>query len=146
MEYLEFIKQFDSLHIASSDGVYPHSSYSTYVIYQNSFYIFISDIAKHSANLKANPHASVMFIEDESKCENIFARKRVTVDILATMIEKNSQEYDNILEIYKKKYNKELVQTLSSLDFNIYKLEPKAMSCYFGFGKAKIVEHIHLEE
>jgi putative heme iron utilization protein len=146
MEYMEFINQFDSLHLATSSDNIPHSSYSTYIIKDNSFYIFISDIAKHSQNLKTNPYASVMFIDSEENSNNIFARSRVTIDTQANMIQKESKEYQEIIKRFINRYNQEMIQTLSSLDFNIFRLKPISMLTYFGFGKAKEITNIHLEE
>jgi putative heme iron utilization protein len=146
MDYMEFISKFKSLLIATSSDNIPHSSYSTFVIHENSFYILISAIAKHSKNLKKNPNASVMFIEDESSSTNIFARTRVSVDTNVEVLEKDSDEYKQILELYTQKFDKEMVNTLISLDFNIYRLKPKKLSSYFGFGEAKETEKINLKE
>jgi heme iron utilization protein len=40
------------------------------------FYIMVSGLAAHTANLQTNPKASVMFIRPESDSRKLFARER----------------------------------------------------------------------
>lgn len=73
---IEFLDSFKSIIINSLDeNKNPFSSYAPFVKYENAYYVYLSGMAKHSQNLKQNPKASIFFCEDESSCENIFARK-----------------------------------------------------------------------
>jgi putative heme iron utilization protein len=146
MDYVKFIKKFDSVLLATSCGDIPHCSYSTYIIKDNFFYIFISDIATHSDNLKSNPNLSLLFIDGEKDSTNIFARHRVSVSGISSMIEKHSQNYDDILDIFKQKFDSGMVDTLSSLDFNVYQIKPTKINTYFGFGEAKEITNISLTD
>ena len=58
----------------------PNSSYAPSIVDSDgNFYIYISSLSKHTLNLIDNPKLSAMIIEDESKAENIFGRKRFTI-------------------------------------------------------------------
>ena len=64
------------LSTASANCV-PDLSYAPFVRDQaGCFYIFVSELAGHTANLLNNPQASVMFIRQESETRNLFARER----------------------------------------------------------------------
>ena len=56
---------------------YPFSSYAPFYYDGEEVYIFISNLATHAKNIQSTPRASALFIEDENKSENIFARKRI---------------------------------------------------------------------
>lgn len=137
MQYEDFINQFSSLILATSNSNIPHSSYSTFVSHNGYCYILISDIAPHSTNLKKNPFASLLFIEDEKSSANIFARERVNIYAECDIIDKDTQEYIEVIALYHKKFDTDMVSTLTSLDFYLYKMSPKRVNTYFGFGMAQ---------
>lgn len=56
----------------------PYTSYATFLKWNGKFYMLISKIAKHYANLVENPIASLIMVEDESAVENIFFRRRLS--------------------------------------------------------------------
>ncbi|MEL6162879.1 MAG: pyridoxamine 5'-phosphate oxidase family protein [Cyanobacteria bacterium J06628_3] len=72
----------------NADNV-PSISYAPFVIDETkNIYIFVSEFSTHTFNLQANPKASVMLIEDETKSKQIFARRRLTYSCSATKLEK----------------------------------------------------------
>ena len=75
----EFLKGFNSLCISTVDEEdWPSISYAPFVVDENrSYYVFLSDLAKHTSCLRESGKASVMFIEDEVTSKQIFARTRV---------------------------------------------------------------------
>ncbi|MGB6020618.1 MAG: pyridoxamine 5'-phosphate oxidase family protein, partial [Sulfurimonadaceae bacterium] len=88
---LPFTAPFQSVVIGTiSEEALPFSSYAPFLHRDHRLYIFISDIATHSQNLKANKNASLLFIEDESKADNIFARKRISLQCTSTLIPRDS--------------------------------------------------------
>ncbi len=42
------------------------------------FYIFISELASHTQNLRVNKHASIMFLRPETETRELFAREPIT--------------------------------------------------------------------
>ena len=135
---INFIDSFQSVVINSLDeNKNPFSSYAPFVKYENSYYVYLSNMAKHSKNLKNNKKSSIFFCEDENSCENIFARKRVIMQCNTTIIEKDSKKYNSILDSFEKKFDKKMVQTLRAMsDFNVYEFKAFYGEAIFGFGKA----------
>jgi len=134
----DFLEDFQSLTISSLDeNKLPFSSYAPFVKNEASYYVYISNMAKHTQNLRNNDKCSLFFIEDESKCKNIFARKRVSIQCNAKEINKDCDYEETILEIFEEKFSKEMVQMLRKMnDFYIFEFTPYYGEAVFGFGQA----------
>lgn len=79
------------LSTASVSGV-PDLSYAPFVRDQaGCFYIFVSELAAHTANLLANLRTSVMFIRTESESRNLFARERAVFNCKAREISRHGE-------------------------------------------------------
>lgn len=118
-----------------SDEGFPEISYASYVEDDNCFYIFISELASHTRNLLNNPIASVMFIEDEQKADNAFARKRLTYRCEANQISRDNDRFKAQLKKMEQRFGS-LVKTLSQLsDFHLFELKPVSGQFVEGFGK-----------
>lgn len=126
---------------------HPFSSYAPYIYDNNRFYVYISDIATHAKNLQKNPKASLFFVEDESKTENLFARKRVSLQCDSQKIERASERFETVLELFAKKFDAKMVATLKKMtDFNLYEFNVTYGEATFGFGKAYFVGGEHMDE
>ena len=100
------------------------------------FYIFISELAQHTANLLANPQASVMFIQPESESRNLFARERAVFQCRATIIHPEEACYQAQLTNFQTRFG-EVVGLLRSLsDFHLFALAPESGRYVAGFGQA----------
>ncbi|MGB6018946.1 MAG: pyridoxamine 5'-phosphate oxidase family protein [Sulfurimonadaceae bacterium] len=135
---LPFITPFQSVVIGtiSEEGL-PFSSYAPFLHRDHRFYIFISDIAKHAQNLKREKRASLFFIEDESKTDNILARKRISLQCTSTLIPRDSSAFTPIMAYFGEKFGEEMVGMLMKMnDFNLYQLATIAGEATFGFGEA----------
>ena len=145
---LDFIAQFQSTAIATLDekGL-PFSSYAPFVHHDHCFYIFISDVAKHAQNLRKRPNASLLFIEDESKTEQIFARKRVSLQCSSRMIKREEARFEAVMAVFKTKFSADMVSMLMRMqDFNLYELSTDYGEATFGFGEAYNIGGEHMEE
>ena len=101
---------------------------------QGNFIVFISWLAQHTKNLKAQPRLAVMLIEDEVTASNLFARKRVQYSCGATQADPEDQ--DKLLELFRNRHGK-VVDLLASLpDFALFKLRPDSGQFVMGFGQA----------
>ena len=135
---LDFLKDFQSTVIGTldKDGL-PFGSYAPFVHTNHKFYIFISNVAKHAINLQRTPKASLVFIEDESKTEQIFARKRVSLQCSSTLIARENEKFTEIMNVFKSKFSEEMVSMLMGMtDFNLYELSTDYGEATFGFGEA----------
>lgn len=145
---LDFIAEFKSTAIATIDekGL-PFSSYAPFVHHDHRFYIFISDVAKHASNLNAKEKASLLFIEDESKTEQIFARKRISLQCSSQMINRDEAMFVEAMSIFKKKFSEGMMEMLLGMqDFNLYELKTDYGEATFGFGEAYNVGGKQMEE
>ncbi len=138
MEVESFLETFQALIMASltPEGE-AHASTAPYVRIHNDFYILISTVAQHGRNLLVNPRVSLLFAEDENITVQPFARKRVTIEAVASEVARNENTYVMAIERFKAHFDPELVTSLAQMgDFHLFKLSPKSGSVVMGFGKA----------
>ncbi|WP_204106081.1 MULTISPECIES: pyridoxamine 5'-phosphate oxidase family protein [Spirulina sp. CCY15215] len=135
--YQEFCDRVRSviLSTVSKEGV-PNASYAPFVMdEQQNIYFFASGLALHTQNLKDNSQVSILFIEDESKCEDIFARPRLSLNCQATFMERETETWQQIGDRFEERFG-ETIQILRSLpDFRIVKLTPRDGRFVLGFGR-----------
>lgn len=146
-----FVSKCKTLMLATTgkDGS-PTASYAPYVKYQDAWYVYTSALSRHTQDLLTTPKASVMFIEDESRARNLFARKRYTCPCEATVVSRGSDEWTAVLRCFAETFGTvfELVRPLG--DFMLFRLEPSSGRYVEGFGRAyridahmRRAEHIH---
>ena len=124
------------LSTASSCGT-PDISYAPFI--RNDlgvFYIFVSEMARHTNNLLTNPQASILFIRPEAECNNLFARERAVLKCSVKEIPKDDKTYTPQLDALQNHFG-EVVALLRSLsDFHLFALEPQEGRYIIGFGRA----------
>lgn len=137
VELQNFLKSLKTVQLATLDRNHlPEASYAPYVRYENAYYLFLSDLASHSINLKLNPATSLLFIEDESNSRNLFARRRVILRGEAITIGRETQTYAAVLPEFKRIFGN-LIDVIEPLqDFNLYQIEPTQGRFILGFGQA----------
>lgn len=137
----DLITQQNGLLLASigSDGM-ADISYAPYIRDESGFYIFVSELAKHTQNLLSNPQASVLFIEPEADAANPFARRRLTMQCWVQEIDQTAPIYSSKLDVMAAKFG-EIVSVLRCLpDFHLLLLQPQHGQFVGGFGKAFAVD------
>ncbi len=147
-EYRALQQRFRSLLLSSVDeSGHPQVSYAPYVQDESgAFYLFLSDLARHTRSLKQNPVAEVMFIEEEAEAEEIFARKRLIYQCEATLRSRDAPEAEAILTRMKETFG-DLIDVLRGLsDFHLFRLEPQSGSYVRGFGQAYAIEGEELDQ
>lgn len=133
------------------DGM-PNVSYAPFVINNGEYQVLISTIARHARNLLEVPKVSLMLIEDESKSREIFARRRLTFEATARVIQREDSEWQSSIEALKNRHG-DLVNDLSKMqDFTLFSLKPTAGLFVKGFGKAfdvgvdDLISIVHLDQ
>ena len=120
-----------------SNGLNPNASYAPSVVGSGgSLYIYISSLSRHTKNLVNNPKASIMIIEDESHSENIFGRKRFTMDVTCHKVKRDSDQWLNIIEIMEHKFGETVTFLKDMTDFHMFKLVPQSGLLVHGFARA----------
>jgi heme iron utilization protein len=124
------------LSTASAIGV-PDISYAPFVRdHAGFFYVFVSEMACHTANLLNNPQASILFIRPESESRNLFTRERAVLNCSVKEIIRNDEIYTNRIQALQDKFG-EIVSVLRSLsDFHLFALRPESGRYVVGFGRA----------
>lgn len=130
------------LSTASANGV-PDLSYAPFVRdHAGAFYIFVSEMAGHTANLLNNPQASILFIRPESDSRNLFARERAVLSCSVREISRENAIYPERIQALQDKFG-EVVGILRSLsDFHLFALHPEKGRYIVGFGRAFTINMI----
>ena len=117
-----------------------NSSYAPFVQVENTFYILVSFMARHTKNLADGRKTSMMFIEDESATKQIYARERLTLEATTSQIERDSETWNTIVADLKETHGK-VVDVISEMkDFILIALHPTKGSYVNGFGSAYFVD------
>ena len=131
------------LSTAGDDGK-PLASYAPF--YRDSggsIFILVSSLSAHTNNLLRGI-ASILVIEDESECRQIFARTRLGFQCTCHPVSRESQEFEPILDKMDQRHRDrygDIVNTLKGLaDFTLFRLEPHSGSFVMGFGQAYTID------
>ena len=140
--YQAFPTQFGSAVLATvSAAGLPQASYAPCVVDEaRNVYVFVSGLSAHTQNLTATRKASVLFIEDEFKTQQIFARMRLSYDCTATLLERESERWTAIAQQFEDRFGN-IVEVMRGLaDFRIFQLQPQSGNFVVGFGAAYKVD------
>lgn len=137
----ELIANTKSIILATVDAEgTPNSSYAPFVQVDNTFYILVSFMAKHTKNLASDRKTSIMFIEDESATKQIYARERLTFETTTSSIERDTDVWNTVVTNLKETHGK-VVDVISEMkDFILIALHPIKGSYVNGFGSAYFVD------
>jgi len=137
----ELINASKSMILATVDAEgNPNSSYAPFVQVEQTFYILVSFMAKHTKNLADGRKTSIMFIEDESATKQIYARERLTIEAAVSQIERDSDVWNTVVSQLKEAHGK-VVDVISEMgDFILIALQPVKGSYVNGFGSAYFVD------
>jgi putative heme iron utilization protein len=136
-ELQDFLEGLKTVQLATLDSEnLPEASYAPYVKYENAYYLFLSDLAIHSINLKLNSATSLLFIEDEASSKNLFARRRVILQGEAATVHREMPTYTSVLLEFKRRFGSfiDVIEPLQ--DFNLYKVVPIKARFIRGFGQS----------
>lgn len=152
-EIREFRQERRTLQLATVDeNGRPNVSYAPYVQNQDGYFVLISEIARHARNLQVNPSVSIMMIEDEGSSKQLFARKRLTFDAIASVVQRDSEQWNLVIAQMQARFG-EIIDGLSQLqDFVLFNLKAEQGLFVKGFGQAyqvsgdDLVDFVHLEQ
>lgn len=140
-EVLDFIHARRSLQLATLDPAgQPYASYAPFAVGDECLYVLLSDIALHAVNLRQNPLASVLVIEDEDTAGELFARKRVNYAVRAELLEHDSAEWQAAMDCLAARHGERPRQLGRHADFRMFRLRPLRGRYVKGFGKAYDLE------
>lgn len=136
-DYRSLIANSQSLVIAScSEHGVPEVSYAPFLEYQNTYYIYVSQLARHTGNMLRQGQASIMFIEPEAEATNPFARRRLVFECTVGEIDKLQVAYAELLDMLQDRFGETIAVLRSLADFHLLALTPLRGQYVAGFGKA----------
>ena len=154
--YEDFLNGFDSLCMSTVDNEgCPLISDAPFVVDDyRTFYLFLTDLAKHTSFLRESGKGSVMFIEDENATAQIFARTRVIFQCDAIEMTRSSKSAERMLSKMEDRFGELLITLRSLSDFHLFRLSPKNGTFVMGFGQAysisgkrmEILNHVKIEK
>lgn len=139
-EVRAFIESRLSLQLSTvkQDGT-PFASYAPFAVGDECLYVLLSEIAVHAVNLQHSPKASVLIIEDEDNCEELFARLRVNYSVEAEMLTWNSVQWHEGLATLSARHGQRIVELSKHEDFKLFRLKPVGGRYVKGFGRAYVL-------
>lgn len=105
--------------------------------------VYLSELAAHTANLLANPRASLLFAGDEAEARNPFARQRLTLHCRA--LELQGEKAEKILNEMEKAFGETVALLRALPDFHLFAFEVEEGSYIKGFGQAWALEGNRLD-
>ncbi|MEM7119483.1 MAG: pyridoxamine 5'-phosphate oxidase family protein [Chloroflexota bacterium] len=146
--YQKLLTNRQSLMLATvnADGS-PLVSYTPFAVAADKrFYIFISTLAQHTANLLRTQQASLMLINDEAATKQIFARQRLTFSCQAKALVRNSHNWQSAASLYEARFGSFFNLIRNFGDFQMFRLTPQEGSLVVGFGQAYAIGGTALDE
>lgn len=140
--YQSFPDSFQSVILGTANSAgEPQASYAPCIIDEDrAIYIYVSGLSAHTQNLMATGKASALFIDDEAQTLQIFARRRLSYDCAANLLEREKEDWQAITQQFKDRFGN-IVEIMKGLsDFRIFRLRPQAGRFVVGFGAAYEVD------
>ena len=111
----KFIAGFRSVLLSTlnPDGS-PDLSYTPFVDHDQRFFILTSHLSAHTGNLIHDPRATVLFIEDENACGQIYARRRLRFQCEAEQYARDTATWDELINLFSERFG-DIIDTLSAL-------------------------------
>ena len=137
-EITAFRALFQSMTLATvSASGEPEASYAPYVGDNfGNLYAFVSTLSRHTRNMQHTGRASVIFLEDEHACANLFARKRLVYRCFTHPVSRDAEGWRVIMQTFDARFGP-FMETLRSLaDFGLMRFMPFEASYVIGFGQA----------
>lgn len=132
-----FPSRFRTLHLgtAGADGL-PEASYAPFVADRGCYYVYLSELARHTGNLRGRGRASVLFIEGEETASHLFARERLTLACEASECARETVRFGEVLDLFGQRFGRfmQVIRPLS--DFHLFELRPLSGSYVAGFARA----------
>ncbi|MCH9675526.1 MAG: pyridoxamine 5'-phosphate oxidase family protein [Gammaproteobacteria bacterium] len=147
-EAAQFLRERRSLIMATVDAeAMPEASYAPFVRTEdNAFYVYVSDLARHTRNLREQSRVSILLIEDEQSSAQLFARKRLTFQCDAHVVERETPKWTEVLDSFDKKFGQVMDMLRPLTDFHLWRLQPKSGRFVKGFAQAFRIEGATLDE
>lgn len=101
----------------------------------SAFYIHVSRLGKHTADMGSDPHVSLLITEVDDRRADPQTLARLSIRGMAEMLPRNAPDCAQVRGIYLERFPES--EPLFSLgDFNLWRIRPGAGRFVAGFGRA----------
>lgn len=125
---------------SSADGEPDSSVAATLLDPSGAFVVFVSGLAAHTRNLRANPRASVLLVEAETSTTQPLARRRLTFACAAEPVARDSAAHAALVTAFRAKFGGAIDLLAGLPDFQLVRLTPLRGRVVVGFGAAFAVD------
>ena len=136
----DFVALLESSNGASratlGDDQLPCVSYAPLVWVDDHYYLFLSDLAGHTRNLRRCPSISLMLIAAEDQAANAFTRQRITLQGTADLLERDDFSFSQVLAEFHRRFGKVMTMIEPLADFHLFRLQLHSGRFVRGFGQA----------
>lgn len=136
-EYLALREHSHGALLATLEGAQtPAASYAPLVWFAGQGYLFLSDLAGHTRNLRRCPSLGLMLIEGEDSRANAFARRRITLQGEARMVGREDPSFASVLAEFHHRFGQVMALLEALPDFHLFRLQLQSGRYIRGFGQA----------
>jgi hypothetical protein len=146
-DYLALRDQVNSAQLATlgSDAT-PEASYAPCIWREGDCFVFLSELASHTQNLKLNPSISLLLIEAEAAAGNAFARKRISLFGSAKTVARTDNTYQTVINDFYHRFG-DVMKLIEPLpDFHLFRIIVQRGRFIRGFGQAYELAGDRLEQ
>ena len=154
-EYVEFMQDAKCVYISTVNefrgGVAPEISYSPCIVDEDkNIYILVSTLSNRTESLLSERNVSLMFIESEEQCKEIYVRTRLiflcnTLQIAREM-GAGHLPWDELSTQFTAKFGDIINMLVSFKDFKMFRFRPIRGTFVKGFGKAYMIEGKEMDQ
>ena len=154
-EYVEFMNDAKCVYISTINefrgGVAPEISYSPSIVDEDkNIYILVSTLSKRTESLLAERNVSLMFIEPEEQCEEIYVRTRLILYCTTLQIAREMGAghllWDELVTQFTAKFGDIINMLVSFKDFKMFRFRPIRGTFVKGFGKAYTIKGKEMDQ
>ena len=114
----------------------PEMGVTPVVCIDRALYIYPSRLSAHVRTMLVAGKAAFMVIEDESKAQNIWARKRLKFDSGLVEIDRKSNKFNAICDVFEDTHGPTMGLIRDFSDFHLLRLRPRGGLMVLGFAQA----------
>ena len=146
-EYLNLRNSLLSVQIATN-GIeqIPESSYAPFVWIDGHIYLFLSELAQHTQNLRRDPSVGLMLIEDEAQARNPFSRRRIYLQGNAQALLRDHEAFSRVLDEFRQRFGAVMDVIEPLPDFHLFRVNLHQGRFILGFGQAYRLTGDELDE
>lgn len=121
---------------SDSDSDMPEMGVTPFVWHEGAMFIYPSRLSAHVRAMLAAGKAAFLVIEDEGSAQNIWARKRIKFDSELTEIDRKTDVFDAVCDVFASRHGPTMGLIRDFTDFHLLRLRPTCGVMVVGFAQA----------